>query len=55
MGRNKLPEHKRRKQDTINMIQDSWDYLDTIGPSRGKAVEKLIAYYQAQKRRIKKR
>ncbi len=33
---------RKRKKDTITLFQEDWDILDSIGPSRGKAVEKLI-------------
>jgi hypothetical protein len=33
---------RRRKKDTITLFQEDWDKLDEIGPSRGKAVEKLL-------------
>ena len=33
---------RKKKQDTICLFQEHWDKLDDIGPSRGKAVEKLI-------------
>lgn len=32
----------KKKQDTICLRQDDWDILDEIGPSRGRAVKKLI-------------
>ena len=34
-------EVKRRK-DTITLLPHEWDQLDEIGPSRGKAVSKLL-------------
>ena len=33
---------RTRKKDTISLFQEDWDKLDKIGPSRGKAVEKLL-------------
>jgi len=33
---------RTRKKDTITLFQEDWDLLDEIGPSRGKAVEKLL-------------
>ena len=32
----------RRKKNTITLYPKDWDKLDRIGPSRGKAVEKLL-------------
>ncbi len=34
-----------RKKCTITLFQEDWDILDDIGPSRGKAVEKLLRAY----------
>lgn len=34
----------RRKKDTITLYQEDWDKLDNIGPSRGKAVERMLNY-----------
>ena len=31
-----------RIKDTITLLREDWDELDDIGPSRGKAVEKLL-------------
>ena len=36
---------KTRRKDTITLFQEDWDRLDAIGPSRGKAVEKLLRAY----------
>jgi len=33
---------RKRKKDTITLFQEDWDVLDSIGSSRGKAVEKLL-------------
>jgi len=38
---------RHRKQDTITLFAEDWTRLDEIGPSRGKAVEKLLNYYGA--------
>lgn len=38
----KLPPHLKRKKDTITLLRKDWAKLDEIGPSRGKAVEKLL-------------
>ena len=40
---------KRRKQDTISLFLEDWVRLDEIGPSRGKAVRKLLDLYDAEK------
>jgi len=37
---------KRRKTTTISLWPESWEALDKIGPSRGKAVEKLLRFWQ---------
>ena len=39
----KLPADKKRRKDTITLLPHEWDKLDDIGPSRGKAVSKLLA------------
>ena len=31
-----------RKKDTITLLPSEWDELDEIGPSRGKAVSRLL-------------
>jgi hypothetical protein len=36
---------KTRKTSTITIWPECWDKLDSIGPSRGKAVEKLLKLY----------
>ncbi len=35
-----------RKKDTITLYPEDWKTLDSIGPSRGKAVQKLIQTYR---------
>jgi len=35
-----------RKKSTITLSQSTWEILDRIGPSRGKAVDKLIDYWR---------
>lgn len=35
-----------RVKDTITLHRDKWDKLDSIGPSRGKAVDKLLEGYE---------
>jgi hypothetical protein len=46
-GRKKAKE--RRKTSTITIWQRCWDELDSIGPSRGKAVEKLLERHKELK------
>lgn len=36
---------KKRKTSTITIWPEYWDVLDKIGPSRGKAVEKMVSEY----------
>jgi hypothetical protein len=36
---------EKRKKDTITLHKRDWEELDKLGPSRGKAVEKLIKFY----------
>jgi len=36
---------RHRKQDTMTLFSEDWKQLDKIGPSRGKAVEKMLEYY----------
>jgi len=38
-----LPESEKRRKDTITLLPHEWDQLDEIGPSRGKAVSKLLS------------
>lgn len=38
----KLPTHLKRRKDTITLLPHEWDQLDEIGPSRGKAVSKML-------------
>lgn len=40
---------EKRKTTTISLYQADWDYLDSIGKSRGNAVEKLIAFHKLNK------
>jgi len=35
---------KKRVKTTVTLWPESWVYLDKMGPSRGKAIEKLIAF-----------
>ena len=42
-------DREKRKKDTITLYQDDWNALDKIGPSRGKAVEKLLKFYEQNK------
>jgi len=37
---------RKRKTTTISLWPESWKALDKIGPSRGKAVEKLLRFWQ---------
>lgn len=37
---------RRREKSTITIWGECWQYLDAIGPSRGKAVEKLIDFHR---------
>ena len=37
-----LGKKPKRKKDTITLLPKDWKKLDSIGPSRGKAVEKLL-------------
>lgn len=39
----------KRKTSTITIYQECWDYLDTIGKSRGNAVERLIEFHKLNK------
>ncbi len=36
---------KKRKTSTITIWPECWDQLDSIGQSRGKAVEKLLKHW----------
>lgn len=42
----KLPADKKRRKDTITLLPVTWAKLDKIGPSRGKAVDKLVEFYE---------
>jgi hypothetical protein len=43
-GRPSGPSTKpKRRKDTITLLPHEWDQLDEIGPSRGKAVSKLLS------------
>lgn len=49
-GMKKNPPHRplgsvgkhNRKKDTITLHPETWEKLDAIGPSRGKAIDKLL-------------
>jgi len=34
---------------TITLHRENWKFLDSIGPSRGKAIDKLIAFYKSKR------
>lgn len=40
---------KKRKTSTITIWQECWSFLDELGPSRGKAVERLIEFWKEHK------
>lgn len=44
-----LPTHLKRRKDTITLLPHEWDQLDEIGPSRGKAVSKLLVEFKNKK------
>ena len=53
-GRKTGSKAKRtRKKDTITLFQEDWNILDEIGPSRGKAVEKLLRFWQERRQNEK--
>lgn len=33
---------------TITLYRENWKFLDSIGSSRGKAIDKLIAFYKSK-------
>jgi hypothetical protein len=37
---------EKRVKNTLTMFKKYWDRLDEIGPSRGKAIEKLLDGYE---------
>lgn len=37
-----------RVVNTISLHKENWKYLDSIGPSRGKAVDQLIELHKGE-------
>ena len=42
----KLPAHLKRVVDTIGILPHEWEQLKEIGPSKGKAVSKLLLWFK---------
>lgn len=49
----KLPAHLKRKVDTIGLLPHEWKQLREVGPSKGKAVSKLLSENEIMKAELK--
>lgn len=46
-GAPKRPQKReKKKRDTVSLLKRDWDALDKIGPSRGRAIAKLLEIHR---------